>query len=136
MAATANLSATATIQYVDGENGQDSSSQKIAVSELLPQNVGDGVTIRGITIQTIATAGGSAVVAIAGGASGSTVTLLSSATQAVASAGSIVASLTATTANLQLDRTDIIEITRSGANSQNRITIQYGEKVPEIITIT
>ena len=136
MAATANLSGSLLAQYTDGENGTDSSSQKIAVSELLPQDAGDGVTIRGITIQTIATAGGAAVVAIAGGASGSTATLLSSATQAVASAASIVASLTATTANLQLDRTDIIEITRSGANSQNRITFEFGEYAPVAIAIT
>lgn len=135
MPATANLSGCVSLQYVDDASGQDASSQKIGVFDLLPLNVGEGVSIRSITIQTLVGSGG-ANLAIAAGPPGSAVTLLSTATVAVGSAGIQLAALTATATDLELDRGDYIEITRSGADSQNRITIECGEKLPTGVPVS
>lgn len=129
---SANLSSVLSVRFQDSASGQDASPLSISVADFAPQ----GCTVRGISIDT-QTATGSATIAILGGASGATVTLLSTATNdAPATAGGEVLPLTATSANLQLESTDIITVQRGTANSQNGITIFFGDFSPAVIPVT
>ena len=129
---SANLSSVLSVRLQDSSSITDGSAISISVADFAPQ----GCTVRGISIDTqIAT--GSATIAIFGGASGATVTLLSTATNdAPATAGGEVLPLTATSANLQLESTDIITVQRETAASQNGITIFFGDFSPAVIPVT
>ena len=90
-----------------------------------------GCTIRGITMETQATAGGSARIAIAGGGN----SLLVGATATPNPIGLQDLALTGTAANLKLASTDTIAITMSAAASTNNITIYYGEETPASVAV-
>jgi len=133
MATTANLSALKCVQFFDDASGVDGSAINIEIQEIAAQ----GCSIRAITVQTVATAGGAAVLAIKGGPTGATVDLISTATTAVVAAvGVDEIPLTATLGNLQLENSDILTLQRSGANSQNIVTIYFGDYTPASITVS
>lgn len=130
---SANLSSMKSVRFQDAASGQDGSPISIAVGDIAAQ----GCTVRAIAVETQVTSGGAAALAIFGGATGATVTLISSATTVVVAAtGGDVIPLTVTTANLQLEGTDIITLQRSGANSQNAVTIYFGDFDPSPIAVT
>ena len=130
---SANLSSMKSVRFQDSGTGQDASPISIAVGDIAAQ----GCTVRAITVETQVTSGGAANLAIFGGALGATATLLVGAnTVVVAATGGDVAPLTATVANLQLEGTDIITLQRDGANSQNAVTIYFGDFDPSPIAIT
>ena len=133
MATTANLSSLKCVQFFDDASGVDASTINIEVQEIAAQ----GCSIRAIAVQTVATAGGAAALAIKGGPSGATVDLISTATTTVVSAVGIdEIPLTSTLANLQLEASDIITLQRSAANSQNIVSIYFGDYSPASITVT
>ena len=129
---SANLSSVLSVRLQDSGSLADGSPISIKVSDFAPE----GCTIRGISIDTqVNTAGGT--IAIQGGASGATVTLLSSATNdAPATAGGEVLPLTASFGNLQLESTDIITVQRETQPSQNGITILFGDFDPPVIPVS
>jgi uncharacterized protein YaaW (UPF0174 family) len=129
---SANLSSALTLRFQDSGTGQDSSALSVSVASFAAQ----GCTVRGISIET-QIASGSATIAIFGGPTGATVTLLDAASNdAPATAGGEVLPLTATAASLQLESTDVITVQRDVANSQNAITIYFGDYSPTAITVT
>ena len=130
---SANLSSMKSVRFQDSGTGQDGSPISISVAAIAAQ----GCTVRAIAVETQITSGGAANLAIFGGPTGATATLLVGATTVVVAAtGGDVAPLTATVANLQLESTDIITLQRGGADSQNAVTIYFGDYTPTTITVT
>ena len=117
-----------TLRVSDAASGQGATT--ISVADFSAQ----GCTVRAITIETQATAGGSGTIAITGG--GNDLFGGSAATTAnvVRVVGGYQIPLTTTSANLSLAPTDSIVITRAVANSQNDVTFYFGDETPSTVT--
>jgi len=123
----ANLASCLTLRVSDEANTTGATT--IAVSAFAPQ----GCTIRAITVETQATAGGSGTIAITGGGNTLFGGDAATTTNVARVVGAYQIPLTGTTAHLSLAASDSIVITRATANSQNDYTFYFGDASPSSV---
>ena len=100
-------------------------AQTIKVSDFAPQ----GCTVRDLTVEVTGT--GTAVTITGGGNN-----LLAGASAPTNATGGFQIALSATSANLQLESTDSIVLTSTGAGTVAKVNIFFGDFSPSTITVS
>jgi hypothetical protein len=126
MAATCDVGNTKSI-FIQ-QDASEQATYTILASNIFPL----GFTVLSVSVDTQATAGGGATIAVRKDAT----TILAAATGSTASAGKLEPALATTPATRVFSATDNLVVITANANSQNLVVVEVCENNPRDVTVS